>query len=62
MGSIPSRGTFCAGRLLRGRVRVGDTLEAHYQVVVVVLTVVVVVEVEMVLRGRKRWSSWWFKR
>ena len=51
MGNIPSRGTFCAGRVLRGRVRVGDTLEAHYQVEVVVVVVVSVGVVEVVVIG-----------
>ena len=33
VGNIPSRGTFCAGRVLRGQLKVGDQVEAFYQVV-----------------------------
>jgi len=31
VGNIPSRGTFCAGRVLRGQLKVGDQVEAFYQ-------------------------------
>ena len=33
MGNIPSRGTFCAGRVLGGQLKVGDQVEAFYQVI-----------------------------
>jgi len=31
VGNIPSRGTFCAGRVLGGQLKVGDQVEAFYQ-------------------------------
>jgi len=31
VGSIPKRGDFCAGRVLQGKVAVGDQVEAFYQ-------------------------------
>merc|ERR1719481_573790 len=31
VGNIPNRGTFCAGRVLSGRLEIGDQVEAFYQ-------------------------------